>query len=72
MDGTAILIAAVQMLGTAFCVLVPGAVMYGRLTERVKQIEQRLDGNGVSLPGRCYVHSTKMDDIERRLGHLET
>ena len=71
MDGASLVATAIQILITVICVVVPVAVMMGRIMERIRQIEKRLDGNGISLPGRCHVHATKMDSIERRLGQLE-
>lgn len=47
------------------------AAVGGVLFEKVRQLERRIDGNGDSIPGRCKVHSTRLDDNERRLAALE-
>jgi hypothetical protein len=50
-----------------FLILAPTIALGGRLYEKVRQIERRLNGNGDSVPGRCKVHEEKLDSLERRV-----
>jgi len=71
MDGVSIWVAILQMFGTAICVLLPASFMYGQLTQRVKNIERVVIGNGEGLPERCVKHSTQLTDYNRRLEKIE-
>jgi hypothetical protein len=61
-----------QIVLTVLPLLCAGAYGWGTLREKIHQLEKRLGGNGHSIPSRCVKHSTKLEDIERRLDVVET
>ena len=71
MDGWEIGVALIQILFTVIFVLVPIGYMMGRVIERLDHIEDRISGNGHSLPGECRVHKEKLGALGRRVEAIE-
>ncbi len=71
MSGTEIFLFVSQAALSAVPTIAVVCWRLGRVTEKVSQLEQRLNGNGSSVPSRCAVHDQKLDDHERRLQAFE-
>ena len=46
-------------------------VGFGIIINKVNQLEHRMKGNGVSIPGQCHVHTQQLNEHDRRLAGLE-
>ena len=43
---------------------------FGALFNRVAQLEKRIDGNGISIPGRCDVHAERLNEHAKAIDKL--
>ncbi len=64
---TALATAASTVAGVAFYL----GDFIGAIKTKIKNIEDRLGRNGVSIPSRCREHSVQIEDHDRRLTAVE-
>lgn len=72
LSGAVFVVAALwRILGRLFQVLTDVKTEQAMQGVRLSQIENRIDGNGDSIPSRCKGHSQALKDLERRVGVFE-